>query len=402
MREDVRAAFGEQVVAVDGDSAAVRPRNLAEARRLVAWTHERSGKLVCTGGGTKRHWLDSPQGPTLYLDTRGLNRIVEHEPNDMTVTVECGLTLAALQATLAANGQRLTLDPPQAERATIGGILSTNDSGPMRLGNGTARDLVIGMSMIRPDGEVFKSGGRVVKNVAGYDLHKLYIGGFGTLGPIATATFRLRPLPEARGLVLLHPADADDAERMVAMLLAGETRPTMIDLLNARMAGALDQPTKLTLVVGFEENVDAVRWQTTWVARHMGGSALSESDSQALYERIREAPGAPIETAFKATMLSSQVAGFVARMDQHALRIVARAGSGIVHGFCEHPLEEHIWREMLDAAAASDGNIQVRGRLPGPFVNRFGRRRGDALLSDGIRRAFDPTGMFAPERLGPG
>jgi glycolate oxidase FAD binding subunit len=322
----------------------------------------------------------------------------------MTVTVEAGITLAALQAHLAKQGQRVTLDPPGGERATIGGVLATNDSGPMRLGHGTARDIVIGMSMIEPDGELIRSGGRVVKNVAGYDLHKLFIGSFGALGPIATVTLKLRPVPEARGLAVLHPRSAEEAERMIAAALAGDTRPTMIDLLNAPAWSSLQTTAHrsvahgLTLVIGFEENADAVRWQCDWIVKHIGGTALNAADSQSLYERLRDATGGAGGTSFKATMLSSLVADYLSRAGGLPIVMIARAGNGVVYGVPESDLEAKVWRELSEAATAGQGSFQIWGKLPACVEARFGAPRADQFLSTRVREAFDPTGMFAPER----
>lgn len=284
--------------------------------------------------------------------------------------------------------------------ATVGGVLAANDSGPIRFAFGTARDLVIGMSMIEPDGGVIKSGGKVVKNVAGYDLHKLFIGSHGTMGPIATVTFKLRPLPEARGLVVLNPRDAAEAERMIAAALAGETRPTMIELLNGRMAAQVSLAGRLALIIGFEENPEAVAWQKAAIVKSLGGVPLSAPDSARIYQNLCAATGGAAETSFKATLLSSEVAAFVERADQWPLRLIARAGNGVVYGLLEEPLPDAAWRELESAAVAAEGHLQIRGALPGTLLKRFGRARGDSRLSTAIQRAFDPEAMFAPERLG--
>ncbi|GMV96972.1 MAG: hypothetical protein AMXMBFR83_13310 [Phycisphaerae bacterium] len=367
---------------------------------MVAWAERGGHQLVPAGAGTKRHWTSPPHGPAVALDLRGLSRVVEYSPEDMTITVEAGITLGALQEHLARNGQRLTLDPPHPDRATIGGILAANDSGPIRFGFGTARDIVIGMSMIQPDGEIIRSGGKVVKNVAGYDLHKLYIGSFGTLGPIATVTFRLRPVPEARGLVVLAPADAVEAEQMIATTLAGRTRPVMIELLNARMAATVGLPARLTLVIGFEDNAEAVRWQCATLVQELGGAPLGPAEGRRVYQALCEAAGADVATSFKAAVPGSETAGFVQRADRRPMRLIARAGNGIVYGLLEEPMPDEAWRDLEERTAACGGSLHLRGRLPGAILPRFGRRRGDAWLSEDIQRAFDPQATFAPERLG--
>ena len=234
--------------------------------------------------------------------------------------------------------------------------------------------------------------------MAGYDLHRLYTGSFGTLGPIATITFKLRPIPEARRIVVLHPVGADDAERMIATTLAGDTRPTFIELLNAAMAESLELPGRFTLAMGFEENADAVRWQTEHIRGTLGGEIFSDADSLTLYHKLRDAT-AGVETTFKATMLSSKVAAFIQRYDRLPFRMIARAASGIVFGVLSSPLDETTWQDLLEQAADGQGHLQIRGPLPGPFINRFGSRRADGQLSGRIQKAFDPQGTFAPQRL---
>lgn len=377
------------------------PRTVEAAAEVVRKAARAGTQAVPVGGGTKRHWVSTPVGAHVELDMTRLDRVVAYSPEDMTVTVEAGTTLGALQQTLAEHHQRVTLDPPHAERATIGGILAANDSGPTRLAYGTARDVVIGMSMIEPDGTVIKSGGRVVKNVAGYDLHKLYIASFGTLGPIATVTFKLRPVPEARGLVVLYVREASEAERAMATALAGETRPTFIELLNARASRTVELESRLALVLGFEENADAVRWQCERVMQTLGGTALSEPDSDSLYRRLVEATGARSRVSFKATMLSSDVAGFVEMVERTTgapVQIIAHAGSGIAYGLLEDEIPGDAWQEIARAAVNGRGSLHIRGPVPAG-MRRITPERADAGLSDGIRRAFDPHGVFAPQRV---
>src|SRR5205085_1751730 len=145
----------------------------------------------------------------------GLNHVIEHAAGDMTVTVEAGCTIAALQQVLAQRGQRLALDPLWPDRSTVGGVIATNDSGSLRHAFGSLRDLILGVTVAPPDGALARSGGKVVKNVAGYDLPKLMVGAFGTLGVVTSATFRLHPLPAATRTFPFVAPSARDAGRFV-------------------------------------------------------------------------------------------------------------------------------------------------------------------------------------------
>ncbi|KWX11014.1 hypothetical protein TR74_00225, partial [Carbonactinospora thermoautotrophica] len=164
----------------------------------------------------------------LVLDTTRLARVVEHAAGDLVVVVEAGTRLDTLQETLAAHGQRLALDPPSG--GTVGGTVAANAAGPLRLLYGTARDLLIGVTVVRADGVVARAGGKVVKNVAGYDLGKLFTGSYGTLGVITQAVFRLHPLPAARAYVTRTVADAAEASRLVQAVLRSQLVPAALEL----------------------------------------------------------------------------------------------------------------------------------------------------------------------------
>jgi glycolate oxidase FAD binding subunit len=178
------------------------PGSLQEAAALL---QRASGPLAIVGGGTQLR-PGFRDGAT-ELSTAMLNHLVEYAPSDQVVTAEAGMTLAALQQELARNGQRLALDPPQPEKATLGGIIAANSFGPLRTRYGSVRDLIIGISVLRSDGTPAKGGGKVVKTVAGFDLPKLMCGSCGTLAMITTATFRVHPLPEKSLTLVQRHAD---------------------------------------------------------------------------------------------------------------------------------------------------------------------------------------------------
>src|SRR5687768_5798371 len=191
------------------------------------------------GGGTAAAVGVPPARAGVVLGPSRLRAIVEHEPGDLTVTAQAGVVMRELQTALGACGQWLSLDPPDAERATLGGVLATNACGPRRHLYGTARDLLIGVTVVTADGSVVKGGGKVVKNVAGYDLPKLFIGSYGTLGVIVEATVKLRPLPEQEDLVTVRFDRLKDAGAAVWAVASSDLIPNAIELLDgAAAAGA--------------------------------------------------------------------------------------------------------------------------------------------------------------------
>src|SRR5258707_507031 len=213
--EYVRAAGAADAVGGVQPKLVVEPGTARELADVLRLSNDAGLAVIPRGGGTKLGWGNPPARADLILSTARLNEIIEHAWADLTVTVEAGCTIQRLQETLAEHGQRLALDPLWPERATIGGVLSANDSGALRLRFGALRDLIIGVTIALPDGTLASSGGKVVKNVAGYDLPKLVTGALGTLGVIVRAVFRLLPLPRNTRSFSFSAPDVDLTQRFV-------------------------------------------------------------------------------------------------------------------------------------------------------------------------------------------
>lgn len=198
--EHLTLITGHEHLHQQDDTLTVSPANTQQISEILRFANENNLTVTPTGGNTKQSWScvvqPNPAKTNIHLDLTRLNRVIEHPWQDLTCTVQAGCTWQHLQQTLAKHGQFVALDPLWPERATVGGILATNDSGALRHRYGSLRDLVIGMTLVLADGTIARSGGRVVKNVAGYDLCKLLTGSLGTLAVITEATFRLHPLPQ--------------------------------------------------------------------------------------------------------------------------------------------------------------------------------------------------------------
>jgi glycolate dehydrogenase FAD-binding subunit len=221
-----------QADAIDGvmPVKVIEPASEQELAKALAWTNENELCVAPRGSGTKLGWGSPPRVLDAVVSTQRLNRILEHAWADMTTTVEAGCTVAQLQDELAKHGQRLAIDPLFPERTTIGGLIATNDSGTLRLRYGGIRDLIIGITVALTDGTLARSGGKVVKNVAGYDLQKLMTGALGTLGIITQATFRLHPLPKESRTLSFDCQDADAANRLVLAIMDSMLVPTGLQL----------------------------------------------------------------------------------------------------------------------------------------------------------------------------
>jgi glycolate oxidase FAD binding subunit len=247
--------------------AAVFPSSIDEVSAVLAAANEAGVPVTPWGGGTAITVGCAGPGPGLIVSLQRLCRVVEHEPGDLTATVEAGITVARFQEAVAVRGQWLSLDPPHAETATIGGVLAANAAGPRRHLYGTARDLVIGLTVVCADGAVVKGGGKVVKNVAGYDLPKLFIGSFGTLGVIVTATVKLRPRPDVERLMAASFDDVKTCGLAVRAVLMSDLVPTAVDLVDAEAARTLGiGENRPAMVVGFDGLAEQVAWQSQELA----------------------------------------------------------------------------------------------------------------------------------------
>lgn len=240
----------------------VIPDTVEDLAAIVKTAYQERWKIIPCGNGSKLDWGTLAKDVQLVVSTQKCDRIIEHAINDLTVTVEAGVKLADLQASLHATNQFLPIDPAFAETATIGGILATADTGSWRQQYGGIRDLVLGISFVRGDGEVAKAGGRVVKNVAGYDLMKLFIGSYGTLGIISQVTFRTYPIPAACSTLVLT-GEPPQIDRAMALLKNSGLTPTAADLVTASVAKKLEITAKIALLVRFQTISESITEQTS-------------------------------------------------------------------------------------------------------------------------------------------
>ncbi|HXX32038.1 MAG TPA: FAD-binding oxidoreductase [Myxococcaceae bacterium] len=283
-------ASGDDAILGVRPARVLRPSTLDEAEEVVRQSAGQGLRLAFVGGGTELELGEPPAALDAVLSTRGLARVVEYAPLDQIVIAEAGLTLGALQATLRERGQMLALDPPWADRATLGGIVATNASGPRRVRYGSVRDLIIGVTLVRADGTRARGGGKVVKNVAGFDLPKLMVGSLGSLGLIASVTFRLHPLPEAASTVLFSRAAPDLLRRVVQAMRREQLEPSAVAAL------ALGADFELGVrFEGFEAGVRSQRDRLLGLSGALEARAepLDDAAAGAFWARhasVREAP----------------------------------------------------------------------------------------------------------------
>jgi glycolate oxidase FAD binding subunit len=356
--DHVWAAQTRDAVAGMQPQLVVEPANEEEVAAVLAFANREGLKVLVRGGGTQLNTGKPPTGGDLLLSMRRLNQVIEHAPHDLVASVQAGLPLSEFQSTLASARQWLALDPPLRPEATIGGLVSTNASGPRRLRYGGVRDQIIGIRVVLPDGTIAKGGGKVVKNVAGYDLPKLYTGALGTLGVIVTANFRLYPLPSASCTALLTAPEMERLGELVLRVLDSPLVPTVIDMLSP--AG---QEQTYTLALRFEMGQQAVDDQVALLIEMAGAlketlRKLQDEDEERFWSRAQQnmtTPGdgsAPV--VLKASLLPTDVVPWLhvlqraADQAKLALRWRAHAGHGLV--FASLSGDEAAFAPTIEAA----------------------------------------------------
>jgi glycolate oxidase FAD binding subunit len=353
------------------------------------------------------------------VDLRRLDQVVDYPARDMTITVQAGITIARLQQILARENQWLPIDVPLADRATLGGSLAANVSGPRRLGFGTLRDYVLGVSFVNDQGQEVKAGGRVVKNVAGYDVCKLLIGSLGTLGILTQVTLKVKPRPEEQALVSLG-CDGSNLEAVLDFLHGSRTRPVCIELLNEPAVAVVNRETAgglpgtpWVVIVGFEDNREAVPWQAQQLIKDVPAGLCRGLDirvgqaAEGLWKALIDLPArSDARLSFKANVLPRAVAVFcrLAAELPDGLRLQAHAGNGIVIGHAGESLTLERAGTMLTlllAAFEAKGNV-ILLRCPADWKRSlpvWGRPRGDLWLMRRVKDKLDPKGLFNPGRF---
>ena len=397
------------------------PADQQELAAIVRGSFETGTPLYPVGGGTSLGFGLTPQQPGTGLSLARLDRIVDYPAGDMTVTVESGIRMQDLSAALAGENQRLPLDVPQPSQATLGGVVATNFNGPRRYGNGSVRDFVIGISAVDGRGTPFKGGGRVVKNVAGYDFCKLLTGSLGTLGVITQLTMKLRPIPEELSIVTCHPPDLQAVEPLLAQLVHSQTSPAAIELLSgelwssdpilARTADA----TSLTLLVAFEGTATEVGWMVEQLDREWRAAQVHETsvvagpEAAELMQRLAEFPSAgESPLVLKISVVPSATTQLIAALREIELTcsIQAHAGNGMIIARLTQLPEQGLSRALVGGlqtiAAAHQGNVVVLSNPTGTEMTRqsvWGGDTGPIWLMHSVKQQFDPRNILNPGRF---
>jgi glycolate oxidase FAD binding subunit len=412
MTEAGRAEFEAAVSALIGDdrlrapsaaesSAALlvaEPESIEQVAEIVRLCEGRGRALAPIGmARTLSQLRRTPVA--LGLSLARLNKVIAYEPDDMTITVQAGALLDDLNRHMADRRQWLPVDPPSPSLTTTGAAIGGIESGPFRLSQGTVRDLLIGIQFVGGGGRIVRAGGRVVKNVAGYDLMKLMTGSFGTLGIVTEATFKVRPLPENYSLLRVSFKDGDSALTTAAAL--NDALPLLhLEVLSPKAATTLSDCADFLLLAGLAGNEPELRYQLSELTRLVGSRAEIEhnSDARQSYERLRDfVPSASLVA--QAALPPASLPRFLAETEAE---FQARPGSGVAQLFADPVDCEEIattitrWRER---AVTLGGHLRVTNvpQAPGAEIDLFGKVNNGAMkLMTGLKQRLDPARIFNP------
>jgi glycolate oxidase FAD binding subunit len=397
----------------------ITPGDQAEFVAAVREAVDERTSLFPLGGGTAAGYGLASKAAGKRLSTNGLVHVVDYPARDMTVTVEAGITLAELSRLLAAENQMLPVDIAQADSATLGGAIAVNFSGPRRYGYGTLRDYVIGVSAIDGHGTEFHAGGRVVKNVAGYDFCKLLTGSLGTLAVITQVTLKVLPRPEAAVALALDVPTSEQAEALLAGLVQSRTTPSAIELLIGDAWKDVAGPAIGgfgRLIVGLEGTEPEVRWmvdqlRAEWLAAGAAATNLIDgADAEKLRERLTAfgCEGPPAPWMLKFNTRPSRVVEACSRIRRvfPTASLLSHAGNGIILAklgdTAAHELAKPLIGELRQAAGAEGGQAIVWNCPTPEELTRqlaWGPARDDGAMMRRLKNQFDPHGLLNPGRF---
>ncbi|MFM7315684.1 MAG: FAD-binding oxidoreductase [bacterium] len=388
------------------------PESVDHVLHEIRQAGEHHTAIFPSGGQTSFDFGGNRARAGISLSSLKLNRVIDYPADDMTITVEAGLTLGELQTILAGQNQYLPIDPPQADKATIGGIMATGWTGPRRHQAMRPRDQVIGLAFVSGRGDLVRGGGKVVKNVAGYDFPKLLTGSAGSLGMITELTFKVRPRPESTALAIVQINDAKDLADYLTRLNSSATRPTAIELLNTKAAAGLVnqtgmKPANYSVVLFFDESAKAVAWQADQCKAEIPGNAeihILKDDAaiplqSGLTERLAGL-GQPLVP--RVVVAPSTLWQLAQSLSGSHWSLQAHAGQGIAT--CFHESASDLTEVTEDYRRLSQVVKGLGGTVTLPVCRNdwkdtlpvWGEKRPDWDLMAGIKRALDPKFIMNP------
>ncbi len=398
----------QAIASGNSPSCIVYPRTQQQLAAVIATAYTNNWRILPCGSGSKLSWGGLAKGVDIVVSTERINQLIEHAVGDLTVTVEPGMKFSDLQALLAKSRQFLALDPTAPESATIGGIVATGDTGSLRQRYGSVRDQLLGITFVRADGQVAKAGGRVVKNVAGYDLMKLLSGSYGTLGFISQLTFRVYPLPEASGTVVLT-GSAEAVSQAADILRGSALTPVQADLLSTKLVSSLGLGQGLGLIARFQSISESVKEQSNRVLEvgqklGLDGAIFTDGDEANLWQRLQE--------RIHTTATESVITCKIGVLPTAAVEILTQVELGLIHissGLGLLQLED---KDQVLKVRDACGGLRLRTQASSGFltileapvavkeqIDVWGYTGNALPLMRRIKQQFDSKNILSPGRF---
>ncbi len=386
----------------------VYPNTPDELAAVMLYAQQQGLRVLPCGRGSKLHWGGLVEGVNLVISTERLNHVIDHAIGDLTVTAEAGIKFSDLQELLRKSGQFLAIDPHYPDEATLGGIISTADTGSLRHRYNGVRDMILGISFVRSDGQIVKAGGRVVKNVAGYDLMKLLTGAYGTLGILTQVTLRVYPISHASQTVVLR-GHQDELAQAAQTLLSSALTPTAIEALSVQTMSDLALGKEMGLLIRFQAIAESVKEQAArslevGAAFGLASQLYPETDEADLWRRLGEKMVGEVDSIVcKIGVKPSDAIAVLTQIEQLSQKAgaVIHLGSGVGQLVLSSKTRTVMVQEMRSLCQATGGYLSVL-QAPIPFKQQIDvwGYAGDALdLMQKIKTQFDPNALLSPRRF---
>ncbi|MEA5582453.1 FAD-binding oxidoreductase [Nodularia harveyana UHCC-0300] len=379
----------------------VYPHTQAQLAAIITEAHRQNWRVLTCGKTSKINWGGLVTSVDIVVSTERINQLIAHAVGDLTVTVEAGMQFSQLQEILAKSRQFIALDPSTPKLATIGGIIATADTNSLRQRYGSVRDQLLGITFVRADGQIAKAGGRVVKNVAGYDLMKLFTGSYSTLGVISQVTLRVYPLPETSGTVVLT-GTAEAISQAANILRSSALTPTQADLLSSQLTSQLGLNQGLGLMVRFQSISESVTEQSNRllaVGEKLGlnGTIYLHEHEASLWQRLRELIDNPVT--------ESAITCKIGVLPTMAVEVLSQAEMGLIHlssglGWLQFEDENQVLK-MRQRCEENRGFLSI---LTAPHkvkevMDVWGYSGNSLQVMRQIKAQFDIQNIFSPGRF---
>jgi glycolate oxidase FAD binding subunit len=393
----------------------IAPADQAEVAESIRAAYERKSAVYPIGGSTRMNYGARPAMPGVGLSLENLKRMVDYQPDDLTITVEAGMTMAELSKILVRRHQRLPIDVVLPDRATVGGMAAVNAAGPRRFAHGTMRDCVLGFTAVDGQGTIFSGGGRVLKNAAGYNMSRLMVGSLGTLGVITQIALRVYPLPEMSGLAVCDLPDLEIAEKLLADLMQSPIRPAAVELAlgdkrnDNPVLDPMPEGCKARLFVGYDGGADDVQWmlealRDKWQAAGIASpTTVTDASAKTLWDWLADFP-ADVRISVRPGAVTNTIKELIS-LDPDCT-IQAHAGDGILHLIFSPAGQSSftylLRRKLRPMVESAGGKLVALGNPEGSELTRrdvWGPEGDGFVVMQSLKDRFDPAGILNPGRF---